>query len=129
MKKMEKQSNIKELLKDNYMPMIFEKIDSNIFENSYSIPSQISKDDLVGHYEGLSYVAPNWYQELINKKYNFLIIEGLDEISEKEQEKFIELIEYRKISTFILPKNVRIILLCKNIEKISEKIKFYSAVI
>ena len=53
-----------------------------------------------------------------------LVIDKIDTISKEEQLKFCELLEYRKISTFELPKNCVIIVTANEInkDKISEEV-------
>ena len=68
--------------------------------------------DLNGHYENTEFCPPNWYTKLIEKSQNgqcALIIKGIDTIKKEEQFKFIELIKYKKISTFKIPTNCTII--------------------
>lgn len=54
----------------------------------------------------------------------FLVIDKIDTILKEEQLKFCELLEYRKISTFELPKNCVIIVTANEInkDKINEEI-------
>lgn len=85
------------------------------------------KSLLNGHYDASNFVAPNWYNELLEKSkesHCVLVINGLNEIPKEEQIKFIELFKYKKISTFELPKNCVIITTCSSlVEKtISEEV-------
>lgn len=60
-----------------------------------------------------------WYQELQDKE--ILIIDQFSSIPKVEQKKFIEILKYRKISTFLLPKECVIIITCDDIQNISEE--------
>ena len=104
------------LLKTNVVPIMIEDIESSFFENCVVI----NKDsELTGHYEETDYLPPKWYKELINinKPFPLLIIDKINELDYKTQIKFNEILKYKKISTFKLPENTRIILICNNIEK------------
>ena len=70
-------------------------------------------------------MPPKWYNELVtNNNSKVLVIDLIDSINKEEQLKFIELLEYRKISTFELPKDCVIIVTAKEVnkDKISEEI-------
>ena len=51
-----------------------------------------------------------------------LIINNIDLISKKDQDRFIEILKYRQVSTFDIPDNYRILLTAKNIKNVSKKI-------
>ena len=53
----------------------------------------------------------------------FLVIDGLDNISESEQEKFVPLLKDRQILSSKLPNEVQILVPVKKIEDISKRIK------
>lgn len=108
-------------IKENVAPILIENIPKEVFEETaVIIESTIDKSLLNGHYEGISYLPPSWFSELENK--DILIINQLSRISKKEQKKFVELLKYRKISTFELPKRCVIIITCENSSNISEEI-------
>ena len=85
------------------------------------IPSNIDTKELTGHYEGVDYLPPSWFNNLENK---VLVIDKIDAIPKEEQLKFKELLEYRKISTFDLPDSTVIIVTASRInrETIDEEI-------
>ena len=89
------------------------------------LQANIDANELNGYYDGSSFNPPNWLFEILNTKASkILVIDKIDSISKEEQLKFSELLEYRKISTFELPKNCIIIVTANEInkEKISEEI-------
>ena len=53
----------------------------------------------------------------------FLVIDGLDNIPESEQEKFVPLLKDRQILSSKLPNEVQILVPVKKIEDISKRIK------
>ena len=54
----------------------------------------------------------------------FLVIENINEIKLEEQTKFIEILKYKKVSTFELPKNCLVIVTCSDLtaNKINEEV-------
>lgn len=121
-------NEIKEILK-NYLnsgitTILMENISSDIFDDSVVIKSNIDVSELNGHYEDINFCPPSWYKELLEKSNPILVIENINEINLEEQTKFIEILKYKKISTFDLPKNCIIIVTCSNLKnnKINEDI-------
>ncbi len=112
-------------IKANITPIL---VDFNFWNDANDIvviPADIDSKELNGHYEDLDFVPPKWLKEILgNSESKILIIDKIDTIDKKEQLKFCELLEYRKISTFELPKNCVIVLTAKEInkDKISEEI-------
>lgn len=53
-----------------------------------------------------------------------LVIENINEIPLEEQTKFIEILKYKKVSTFELPKNCLVIVTCSDLtaNKINEEV-------
>ena len=55
------------------------------------------------------YVTPDWYNDLVNKakeRKTALIINNINNIDEKEQAKFVDIIKYNKIGIHKLPDNI-----------------------
>lgn len=121
-------------IKGNVAPLLIENISSDIFtRNTVILPADIDMKELDGHYEEIDFLPPNWYQELQKyKEYNycFLVISELSTLPKEEQLKFGEILKYKKVGVFDLPKNCVIIITGKNIkETISKEIYSMVAVI
>lgn len=121
--------NKKELLmsyiKTNVAPILVNFISGKDIPGAIVISADVDAKELNGHYDGADYIPPKWYNELVtNNNSKVLVIDLIDSINKEEQLKFIELLEYRKISTFELPKDCVIIVTAKEVnkDKISEEI-------
>lgn len=121
--------NKKELLmsyiKANVAPILVNFISGKDIPGAIVISADVDAKELNGHYDGADYMPPKWYNELVvNNNSRVLVIDLIDSINKEEQLKFIELLEYRKISTFELPKDCVIIVTAKEVnkDKISEEI-------
>lgn len=108
-------------IKENIAPILVYDVETSVFDkNAVIIPSDIDISELNGHYEGIDFVPPTWFKNLENSKdFNLLIIDNLSKIEKDEQTKFIEILKYKKVGVFDLPKNCRIIITC---EKLSNSI-------
>ena len=130
MKKMDLVS-LKELLLLNEYPILVEDISNVLFENAVILNNDCDISSLNGHYEGVNFVAPDWYNILVEKCKNgrsLLIINGINNSSIDEQLKFIEILKYRKISTFDLPKTCSIIVTAYDIKNKPIAEEIYSLV-
>ena len=97
------------------------------FDNYVIINADIDRCELNGHYENLNYCPPSWYEELVMKSTLssvVLIINNIDKIPLTEQTKFIEILKYKKISTFNLPDNCIVVVTYSNLDsnKINEEV-------
>lgn len=92
------------------------------------LPANLDIKELNGHYENTEYLPPRWLNELQQNSNNLLVIDQIDTISKQEQLKFYELLNYRKISTFALPSECRIIITATKINKDKINEKIYSLV-
>ena len=103
---------LKAYITANIAPILVEGISAAAFTDGVIIPSNCDISLLNGYYEGIEFVPPNWYVELVNKntKPKILIIDNLSSVSKNEQCKFIELLKYHKISTFELPEDTVIVI-------------------
>lgn len=111
---------LKTYIKSGVSPLLVSDVPLSIFENSVIIKANIDKSELNGHYDNIDFMPPAWYKELIKKskeKTSVLIIENINDISLEEQTKFIEILKYKKVSTFDLPKNSIIIVTCTDLSK------------
>ena len=112
-------------IKGNAVPVLIDFMFGEDINGAVILPSTIDYRELNGHYEGTEYMPPKWLNEILNSNSkNILVIDNIDIITKDEQLKFCELLEHRKISTFELPENCRIIVTAKEInkDKISEGI-------
>lgn len=120
----EKKELIKYIIENNSSPLLTDLLKGKDIDNSFILPATINKEELVGYYQNNKYYQPKWMNEMMDNKNNIiLVIDKIDEISMVEQDKFFELIKYRKISTFKIDDFYRIILTAKDLNKVSENIK------
>ena len=120
-----KKKQLLSYIKTNVAPILVDFIFGQDLEDAVIVPATIDRKELNGHYEEMNYVPPKWLNELLNtKKSPLLIIDQIDTIPKEEQKKFIELLKYRKVSTFDLPNNCRIIVTANKIneEMINEEV-------
>ena len=116
---------LKTYIESGICTFLVSNVPKKLRENCVTIKSNVDKSELNGHYENLDFCPPSWYknlEEISKNGYAILIIENMDEISNDEQLKFIELLKYRKISTFDLPTNTIIFVTYSNLKNISEEI-------
>lgn len=114
-------------IKSEMSSFLVQDMPSDFFNNRVTIKSNIDKSELNGHYENTDFNPPLWYKELVQKskiKPVVLMIENINEIPLEEQTKFIEILKYKKVSTFELPKNCLVIVTCSdlNTNKINEEV-------
>ena len=121
----EKKEMLLTYLKSNVAPVLVDFLPINDFDFAVTVPANIDIKELNGHYEGLDFIPPKWLYEILSSTKNkMLVIDKIDTISKEEQLKFVELLKYRKILTFELPKDCLIIITANeiNTEKISNEI-------
>ena len=112
-------------IKANVVPILVDFISSKDLNQAIVLPANIDAKELNGHYGGTDFMPPKWLNEILStNESKFLVIDKIDTILKEEQLKFCELLEYRKISTFELPKNCVIIVTANEInkDKINEEI-------
>ena len=111
-------------LKSGLTNILIEDMPKEIFEDEIIIESSCEIEDLNGHYEGTIFMPPIWYQNLINKNKKILVINDINKIPLQEQPKFNEILKYKKVSTFDLPKDCIVIVLVDNLKenKICEEV-------
>jgi len=108
----EKWKMLETYIRSGILPLLVPNVSSNLFKNPVILKAKIDQSELNGHYEEKEFCPPTWYRELLEKSKIapvVLIIENLDELELKEQSKFIEILKYKKVSTFDLPKNCLVI--------------------
>ena len=118
--------NKKEMLlsyvKANVAPILVDFIFGKDLDGVVVLPANVDVKELNGHYEGLEFVSPKWFNEILSLNDKILVIDKIDEIEKEEQLKFCELLKYRKISTFELPKDCIIIVTANEVKKINEEV-------
>ena len=106
-------------IKVNIAPIIVDFISAQDIPNALIIDA-INNLDLSGHFEDTLYLPPEWFKK--KKKNVILVIDNLDKISKEEQLRFKELLKYKKVSTFNLPEDMRILVTVENKENLNEEI-------
>ena len=112
-------------IKANVAPILVDFISGKDLNGAVVVPASVDVKELNGHYDGADFMPPKWLNEILSTNASkILVIDKIDLISKKEQLKFCELLEHRKISTFELPENCIIIVTANEInkDKISEEI-------
>lgn len=105
-------------LKINVAPVLVDFIFGCDFDKAVVLPANTMVNELNGHYDNMEYVPPKWFNDLLSINGNkLLVIDKIDTISKEEQKKFIEILKYKKISTFDLPSECRIIVTANEIDK------------
>ena len=122
--KSERMEMLEGLLKSGVSPVLLEDFPASIFTDAVVLDSNCSKEDLNGHYEGISFCPPEWYEKLESLSEPILVISNINKIPVDEQKKFVEILKYKKVSTFDLPEKTIILVTANNLEnnKISEDV-------
>lgn len=123
----EKLKIFEDYIKLGISPLLVQNMSTDLFDDSVVIDATISKEELNGHYENMEFCPPVWYKELLEKSkanHVILIIKNINEISLEEQTKFVEILKYKKVSTFDLPENCLIVVTYTdlNTNKINEEV-------
>jgi len=106
-------------IKSGISPILMEDVSTKIFDDAIIIDSNCDRELLNGHYESTNFVAPDWYNELVKKSkepYSILVISKINKIPTNDQIKFGEILKYKKVSTFELPKNCIIIVTASDLK-------------
>lgn len=125
--------NKKELLtnyiKSNTAPILVDFIEGKDIPDSVILPANCDISELNGYYENIEYKPPKWLSQILEiKRQTILVIDKIDKIPIIEQTKFIEILKYRQVSTFELPKNTVIIVTAHNINEKTINAEIYSLV-
>lgn len=126
----EKQELLNTYIKTNVVPIVIDFLEGKDIPNSIVLNPTLEKIELDGHYEGIEYKPPKWLETLLNDSTKImLVIENLEKLPPEEQNKFIEILKYRQISTFEIPEDYRIIIISKDYKKLSKEIQSLTALI
>ena len=119
-----------EYIKAGTSAILIEEIPENaIKKGAVVLEADCSKAELMGHYENLEFIAPEWYKKLMDSSKEHtpvLIIKDINKIPEEEQRKFIELFKYRKVYVYKLPENCMIFATYSNLEERPIQEELYS---
>lgn len=119
-----------EYIKAGTSVILIEEIPENaIKKGAVVLDANCSKAELMGHYENLEFIAPEWYNKLMESSKSHtpvLIIKDINKIPEEEQRKFIELFKYRKVYVHKLPENCMIFATYSNLEERPIQEELYS---
>lgn len=119
-----------EYIKAGTSAILIEEIPENaIKKGAVVLEADCSKAELMGHYENLEFIAPEWYKKLMDSSKQHtpvLIIKDINKIPEEEQRKFIELFKYRKVYVHKLPENCMIFATYSNLEERPIQEELYS---
>lgn len=119
-----------EYIKAGTSAILTEEIPENaIKKGAIILDADCSKAELMGHYENLEFIAPEWYKKLMDSSKEHtpvLIIKDINKIPEEEQRKFIELFKYRKVYVYKLPENCMIFATYSNLEERPIQEELYS---
>lgn len=116
-------------IKSNVAPILVDFIDGNNIPNSVVLSANLEISELNGHYDNIEFVSPEWLNKLKNSNTpTILVIDKIDSIPKNEQTKFVEILKYRQVSTFELPKNTVIVVTAKEINENTINEEIYSLV-
>ena len=116
-------------IKSNVVPILIDFVDGDSIPNSVILPANCKKEELNGHYVETKFCPPKWFNIIESTKApSILVIDKIDSIPKEEQTKFIEILKYRKVSTFELPTNTVIVVTANKINKSTINEEIYSLV-
>lgn len=119
-----------EYIKAGVSAILIEKIPESVIEKgAVVINSDCSNSELMGHYDNLEYVAPEWYNKLNESAKSHtpvLIIKDINKVPEEEQRKFIELLKYKKVYVHKIPENCMIFVTYSNLKENPIEEELYS---
>ena len=115
-------------IKSNVAPILVDFIDGCSIPNCVVLPANCEITELNGHYDNVEFVSPEWLNKLEGSTPSILVIDKIDSIPKNEQTKFVEILKYRQVSTFELPKNTVIVVTAKEINENTINEEIYSLV-
>ena len=104
-------------IKSNVAPILVDFIDGINIPNSVLLSANLEMTELNGHYDNAEFVSPKWLNKLEASTPTILVIDKIDSIPKNEQTKFVEILKYRQVSTFKLPKNTVIVVTANEINE------------
>ena len=101
-----------EYIKAGKSAVLIEEIPESVIEKgAIVINSDCSSSELMGYFDNLEYIVPEWYNKLMESSKihtPVLIIKDINKVPEEEQRKFIELLKYKKVYVNKIPENCMI---------------------
>ena len=125
----EKRELLMNYIKSNVVPILVDFIDGSSIPDSVILPANCDVTELNGYYDNTKFDAPEWLKRLESDNTpTILVIDKIDSIPKDEQKKFVEILKYRKVSTFEIPKNTVIVVTAKEINENTINEEIYSLV-
>lgn len=101
-----------EYIKAGKSAVLIEELPESVIEKgAIVINSDCSSSELIGYFDNLEYIVPEWYNKLMESSKihtPVLIIKDINKVPEEEQRKFIELLKYKKVYVNKIPENCMI---------------------
>ena len=101
-----------EYIKAGKSAVLIEELPESVIEKgAIVINSDCSSSELMGYFDNLEYIVPEWYNKLMESSKihtPVLIIKDINKVPEEEQRKFIELLKYKKVYVNKIPENCMI---------------------
>lgn len=101
-----------EYIKAAKSAVLIEELPESVIEKgAIIINSDCSSSELMGYFDNLEYIVPEWYNKLMESSKihtPVLIIKDINKVPEEEQRKFIELLKYKKVYVNKIPENCMI---------------------
>ena len=98
-----------EYIKAGKSAVLIEEIPESVIEKgAIVINSDCSSSELMGYFDNLEYIVPEWYNKLMESSKihtPVLIIKDINKVPEEEQRKFSELLKYKKVYVNKIPEN------------------------
>ena len=122
-----------EYIKAGKLAVLIEELPESVIEKgAIVINSDCSSSELMGHYDNLEYIVPEWYNKLMESSKihtPVLIIKDINKVPEEEQRKFIELLKYKKVYVNKIPENCMIFVTYSDLKEnpIEEEVYSFTA--
>lgn len=119
-----------EYIKAGKSAVLIEEIPESVIEKgAIVINSDCSSSELMGYFDNLEYIVPEWYNKLMESSKihtPVLIIKDINKVPEEEQRKFIELLKYKKVYVNKIPENCMIFVTYSDLKENAIEEEVYS---
>ena len=122
-----------EYIKAGKLAVLIEELPESVIEKgAIVINSDCSSSELMGYFDNLEYIVPEWYNKLMESSKihtPVLIIKDINKVPEEEQRKFIELLKYKKVYVNKIPENCMIFVTYSDLKEnpIEEEVYSFTA--